>query len=437
MAHIQPHFQTYLVGGAVRDRLLNLVVKDRDWVVVGATAEHLLKCGYRQVGQDFPVFLHPQSKEEYALARTESKRGHGYQGFAVNFTPNITLEQDLLRRDLTINAIAQDPNGELYDPYGGISDLHQRILRHVSPAFSEDPLRVLRTARFHARFAHLGFQIAAETQILMRQITASGELLHLSAERIWLETQKALATDSPHVYFQTLRQCGALAVLFPEIDTLFSVLKSSSPHPDIDSGTHTLMALKQAAKLTQHSPHATVIRFATLCHDLGSDRSINHHLSTDEHNACHILIQQFCQRLKIPNNCRDLAILSCRYHSSIHQIATTEAHDIVHLFDSLEVWRKPNNLHNLLTVCAACYHGYSQFEQCDYPQAQIALYYYQNALKADVQQIIAAGYQNQQIRKQLTLRRIELVRQQQTKLAHTAMDNDPISQHNTTQIKNR
>ncbi|MGV6988992.1 multifunctional CCA addition/repair protein [Testudinibacter sp. P80/BLE/0925] len=420
----EPHFQTYLVGGAVRDQLLGLAVQDRDWVVVGATPHQLLKCGYQQVGQDFPVFLHPQSKEEHALARTERKSGYGYQGFTVDFTPDISLEQDLLRRDLTINAIAQAENGELIDPYHGIQDLKNRTLRHVSPAFAEDPLRVLRVARFHARFAKLGFEIAPETLQLMQQISAGGELQHLSAERVWLETEKALSTDSPQIYFRTLRACGALAVLFPEINALFGVPNPEKHHPEIDSGIHTLMVLEQAATLTAETPQSAVaVRFAALCHDLGKALSpkdhLPHHHGHEERGVAPI--QQLCQRLKVPNQYRDLAVLACRYHTHIHRIQEMKAQTIVRFFDRIDAWRKPENLRHLITVCLADSRGRLGFENSNYPQAQIALEYYQSAVSADVQQIIAAGYQKQQIREQLTKRRVELVKQKKEEyLAQTS-----------------
>ena len=255
----------YLVGGAVRDGLLRLPVKDKDWVVVGATPQEMLDAGYQQVGKDFPVFLHPKSREEYALARTERKSGQGYTGFTCYAAPDVTLEQDLLRRDLTINAIAQDEHGEFIDPYNGRADIEKRLLRHVSPAFNEDPLRVLRVARFAARYAHLNFQIAPETQALMSAMAANGELEHLTPERVWKETENALTSRNPQVYFDVLRKCGALKVLFPEIDALFGVPAPEKWHPEIDTGIHVLMTLAIAAQL---SPDVDV-RFATLCHDLG------------------------------------------------------------------------------------------------------------------------------------------------------------------------
>ena len=257
--------KTYLVGGAVRDALLNLPVKDKDWVVVGTSPQAMLALGYEQVGRDFPVFLHPETHEEYALARTERKSGSGYTGFVCYSAPDVTLEQDLQRRDLTINAIAQDEQGRFYDPYGGRADLEQRRLRHVSEAFNEDPLRVLRVARFAARFAHLSFVVADETQVLMRWMVESGELNTLTPERVWKETEKALQTHNPQVYFQVLRECGALAVLFPELDNLYGVPAPAKWHPEIDTGIHALMTLAIAAQL---SPEVDV-RFATLFHDVG------------------------------------------------------------------------------------------------------------------------------------------------------------------------
>ncbi|ORM82214.1 multifunctional CCA tRNA nucleotidyl transferase/2'3'-cyclic phosphodiesterase/2'nucleotidase/phosphatase, partial [Pantoea deleyi] len=257
--------KTFLVGGAVRDALLNLPVTDKDWVVTGATPEAMLEQGYQQVGRDFPVFLHPKSREEYALARTERKNGKGYTGFVTWSAPDVTLEQDLQRRDLTINAIAQDENGDLVDPYHGQRDMALRLLRHVSDAFSEDPLRVLRVARFAARFAHLNFRIAPETQQLMQQMAESGELSNLTAERVWKETEKALGSRNPQVYFQVLRDCGALKVLFPELDNLFGVPAPIRWHPEIDTGVHTLMTLAMAAALSGEID----VRFATLFHDVG------------------------------------------------------------------------------------------------------------------------------------------------------------------------
>ncbi|MDN6652498.1 MAG: multifunctional CCA addition/repair protein, partial [Enterobacterales bacterium] len=308
----------FLVGGAVRDKRLNLPVYDRDWVIEGATPEELTAQGFQQVGKDFPVFLHPKSREEYALARTERKSGHGYTGFVTYFAPDVTLEQDLLRRDLTINAMAESADGTLIDPYGGLNDLNNKVLRHVSDAFHEDPLRVLRVARFAARFAHLGFHVAPETMALMAQMTADNELQNLTPERVWRETEKALITQSPQVYFQVLRDCGALAVLFPEIDNLFGVPAPEKWHPEIDTGIHTLMALAIAAELTDEID----VRFATLTHDLGKGLTPpeywpHHH----GHGPAGVkLVEALCQRLRVPNAIRELAKIVAEYHDLIHTV---------------------------------------------------------------------------------------------------------------------
>ena len=309
--------KTYLVGGAVRDALLNYPVVEHDWVVVGARPEDLLSQGYTQVGKDFPVFLHPQTKDEYALARTERKQGHGYTGFAVHYDPDVTLEEDLARRDLTINAMARDDDGSIVDPYGGQRDLEARLLRHVSDAFVEDPLRVLRTARFAARFAHLGFTVAPETMELMADIVSQGELAHLPAERLWVEMDKSLAERNPEVFVTVLRECGALAALLPELEALFGVPQTAEHHPEIDTGVHTLMSLEQAVLL---SPD-TDVRFAVLIHDLGKGttpqdewpRHIAH-----EHSGLK-LVKDVCQRLKVPNQHRDLALKVCEFHTHCHR----------------------------------------------------------------------------------------------------------------------
>lgn len=409
--------QQYLVGGAVRDALLKLPVKDRDWVVVGATPELLRELGYQQVGKDFPVFLHPQTSEEYALARQERKKGYGYTGFDVDTSPDITLEQDLIRRDLTINAIAQDQQGNLIDPFNGLQDLTMRILRHISPAFCEDPLRVLRVARFYARFAHLGFTIATETLTLMTTMVQRGELDYLTSERVWIETEKALATNSPQLYFSTLHKCGALKVLFPEIDALFGVPNPPKHHPEIDSGIHTLMVLAQATALTKDHKNATSIRFAALCHDLGKALSPKenwpHHYGHEQKGLAPI--KRLCQRLKVPNQYRDLALLCCEYHTHIHRITEMRADTIIKFFNKIDVWRRPENLTQLILVCIADSHGRTGFESCDYPQANIATALYQAALTVNVQDIIQQGYEKQAIKEQLTLQRIKAVEVEKAK----------------------
>ncbi len=358
----------YLVGGAVRDQLLGLPVKDRDFLVVGATAEQLLAQGFQQVGQIFQC-LHPETKEEYALARQERKNGNGYNGFICDFSPNVTLEQDLIRRDLTINAIAQDENSTLFDPYGGVQDLENRLLRHVSPAFSEDPLRVLRVARFAARFHSFGFTIAPETLKLMREMVQSGELKHLTAERVWLETQKAFETDNPHVYFDILRLIGALKVLFPELDRLFGVPQPPQHHPEIDSGKHTLMVLQQAKRLAKKAENPTALLFAALCHDLGKGLTpadiLPHHYG---HEVKGIQpTRELANRLKIPTEIKDFALLVTEYHTHCHKMAELRPETVIKLFNSLDVWRKPNRFFDFLFACEADARGRLGFEQRNYP----------------------------------------------------------------------
>ncbi|HDL4654482.1 TPA: multifunctional CCA addition/repair protein [Mannheimia haemolytica] len=402
----------YLVGGAVRDQLLGLPVKDRDFLVVGAAAEQLLAQGFQQVGADFPVFLHPETKEEYALARQERKNGNGYNGFICDFSPNVTLEQDLIRRDLTINAIAQDENSTLFDPYGGVQDLENRLLRHVSPAFSEDPLRVLRVARFAARFHSFGFTIAPETLKLMREMVQSGELKHLTAERVWLETQKAFETDNPHVYFDILRLIGALKVLFPELDRLFGVPQPPQHHPEIDSGKHTLMVLQQAKRLAKKAENPTALLFAALCHDLGKGLTpadiLPHHYG---HEVKGIQpTRELANRLKIPTEIKDFALLVTEYHTHCHKMAELRPETVIKLFNSLDVWRKPNRFFDFLFACEADARGRLGFEQRNYPQPELAKKYYQAAIEIDVQQVIQDGFEKQAIREELNKRRVYAVR---------------------------
>ena len=416
---VQTPFHVYLVGGAVRDQLLNLPVKDRDWVIVGATPQTLIDLGYQQVGKDFPVFLHPQSKEEYALARTERKSGQGYTGFICDFSADITLEQDLIRRDLTINAIAQDLQGNLYDPYHGAGDLRQRILRHVSPAFVEDPLRVLRVARFAARYHHLGFTIAPETLQLMQTLTLQGELQHLTAERVWAETEKALNEKNPEIYFETLRQVGALAVLFPELDALYGVPNPAKYHPEIDSFVHTMMVLQQATLLSEQVDcHKSAVRFAAICHDLGKAKTPK---SNWPHHHGHEKLgitptRNLCKRLKVPSYYQQLAELTCEYHTHIHKIFELRPETVVKLFNTFDVWRKPLRFMEFLLVCFADTRGRKGFEHSQYPQQEFALALYQAALKVDVQSIIAAGFEHKAIRDQLNRGRIFAVKQKRAEI---------------------
>ena len=416
---VKTPFHVYLVGGAVRDQLLNLPVKDRDWVIVGATPQTLIDLGYQQVGKDFPVFLHPQSKEEYALARTERKSGQGYTGFICDFSADITLEQDLIRRDLTINAMAQDLQGNLYDPYHGADDLRQRILRHVSPAFVEDPLRVLRVARFAARYHHLGFTIAPETLQLMQTLTEQGELQHLTAERVWAETEKALNEKNPEIYFETLRQVGALAVLFPELDALYGVPNPAKYHPEIDSFVHTMMVLQQATLLSEQVDcHKSAVRFAAICHDLGKAKTPQsnwpHHHGHEKLGI--VPTRNLCKRLKVPSYYQQLAELTCEYHTHIHKIVELRPETVVKLFNTFDVWRKPLRFMEFLLVCFADTRGRKGFEHSQYPQQEFALALYQAALKVDIQSIIAAGFEHKAIRDQLNRGRIFAVKQKRAEI---------------------
>lgn len=399
--------EIYLVGGAVRDKLLNIKVKDRDWVVVGATPQQLLAQNYQQVGKDFPVFLNPKTKEEYALARTERKSGQGYTGFDCYAAPDVTIEDDLIRRDLTINAIAQREDGSLIDPFNGQQDIDNKILRHISPAFSEDPLRVLRVARFAARFAHLGFTIAPETMSLMRQLASSDELSHLTPERVWIEMAKALDSQSPQVFFEVLREAQALKILLPEIDQLFGVPNPPKWHPEIDSGVHTMMVVEQAARLTTDP----VVRFAALVHDVGKaltppQKWPSHH----GHGQSGLkLIAALSQRLRIPNQYKELAMLVSDHHCKIHRCDDMRKDTIIKLFDKLDVWRKPERYYQFLLTCEADARGRLHFEQCDYPQRQTMLNYFEMARRVEVQVIIKQGISGADIKPALFKARVAAI----------------------------
>ncbi|EGT77510.1 putative tRNA nucleotidyltransferase-like protein [Haemophilus haemolyticus M21127] len=410
--------KVYLVGGAVRDQLLGLPVKDRDWIVVGAVPATLLSLGYQQVGKDFPVFLNPKTKEEYALARTERKASAGYTGFICDFSPTITLEQDLIRRDLTINAMAQSEDGEIIDPYGGKQDLENRILRHISPAFSEDPLRVLRVARFAARYHSLGFKIASETLALMAELASSGELQHLTAERVWLETEKALNEKNPEIYFETLHKTGALRVLFPEIDALYGVPNPVKHHPEVDSFIHTMLVLKQAVNLTENNPilNKSSIRFAAICHDLGKaltpQNILPHHYGHEQ--AGIKPTRSLCKRLKVPSYFQELAELTCEFHTHIHKAFELRAETVITLFNRFDVWRKPQRFQEFLQVCLADTRGRTSFENKDYPQIDYINQLLHAANEVDVRQVIADGFEKQEIRNELMKRRILAVKQIKT-----------------------
>jgi len=358
----------YLVGGAVRDKLLNRPVVDHDHVVVGALPEELLALGYKPVGKDFPVFLHPATGEEYALARTERKSGRGYHGFVFQADPTITLEQDLARRDLTINAIAEDEHGALTDPFGGVRDIEARVLRHVSPAFVEDPVRVLRVARFAARFAPLGFTVADETMALMRRMVADGEVDHLVPERVWAETRKALAEPQPSAFLRVLRECGALAVLFPEIDALYGVPQRAEFHPEIDTGVHVEMVLDAAAQL---APGNDVVGFCALTHDLGKALTLADELPRHvghEHRGVAPL-RALAARLKVPTEHAALAELVCREHLNAHRAFELKPATVLKLLGALDALRRPARLELFLAACEADKRGRRGHEHDAYPQA--------------------------------------------------------------------
>ncbi|GGP22982.1 multifunctional CCA addition/repair protein [Silvimonas iriomotensis] len=355
----------YRVGGAVRDEMLGLPVKDVDWVVVGATPDDMVAQGYKPVGKDFPVFLHPQTHEEYALARTERKSGHGYKGFQVYAAPDVTLEEDLLRRDLTINAMAQGEDGQIVDPFNGADDVKAGVLRHVSIAFVEDPVRVLRLARFAARF---DFAVAPETMDLMREMVRSGEVDHLVPERVWQEIAKGLMEDTPSRMFTVLRECGALARVMPEIDALFGVPQPEKHHPEIDTGVHVMMVIDYAAR--QQLPLAT--RFAALCHDLGKARTPEEMLPSHHgHEGKGVpLVEQFCERIRAPAECRDLAIMVCRDHTNVHRARELRAGTVLELFGRCDGLRKPDRFSAMLDACAADARGRLGLENTPYPQAE-------------------------------------------------------------------
>ncbi len=359
-----PRLKTFAVGGAVRDEILGLPVRDRDWVVVGATPEHMISRGFRPVGRDFPVFLHPQSREEYALARTERKTAPGYKGFAFHADTGVTLEEDLARRDLTINAIAKAEDGSYVDPYGGRRDLEDRLLRHVSPAFAEDPVRVLRVARFAARFPD--FRIADETLGLMARMVDCGEVDHLVAERVWQELSRGLMEEKPSRMFETLRVCGALKKILPELDALWGVPQRADYHPEVDTGVHIMMVIDVAAAMALSLP----ARFAALTHDLGKaltpadvlPRHIGHEAATVA------LLPPLCERLRVPTDCRETSLLVAGFHTDIHRGEELRPTTVVRLLERCDVFRRPERFEEVLAACEADYRGRLGFEDRPYPQ---------------------------------------------------------------------
>lgn len=399
----------YLVGGAVRDELLGLPVRERDWVVVGAEPQALLDRGFKLVGRDFPVFLHPQTGEEYALARTERKTAPGYRGFETRFSADVTLEEDLERRDLTINAIAKNlDSGELIDPFGGIHDIEKRVLRHVSAAFVEDPVRVLRAARFTARFAILGFEIAPETMQLMREIAARGELDALVPERVWQETQRALGEPAPAKYFEVLRQSDALPVVFPEVAALFGVPQPERWHPEIDSGIHTLMVIEQAARLSSDPE----VRFAALTHDLGKGTTPREqwprHIAHEQRSVG--LIETLCARLRIPNSYRDLARLVGRYHLIVHRALDVRPSTLLELLESTDAFRRPARFEQFLLACEADARGRKGLENRDYPQADYLRRVREATASAALNETERQGLRGEEIAERLRVRRLEAVK---------------------------
>lgn len=396
----------YLVGGAVRDKLLSYPVHEKDWVVVGATAEMLLKQGYRQVGKDFPVFLHPETQEEYALARKERKSGQGYYGFECDFDPSVSLEEDLLRRDLTINAMAMDENGRLIDPYHGLEDLKNKKLRHVSPAFAEDPVRVLRLARFAARYYHLGFRLAEETRLLMYHMVKQGELRHLVAERVWQEWQKSLTEKNPEQFIEVLRACGALKVVLPEIDKLFGVPNSRHYHPEVDSGIHTLMVLQQASRLSL----LPEVRFAALLHDLGKAVTpMGEWPKHRGHDKTGLpIIEQLCQRLRIPASYRKLALKVCDLHLNLHRLFELKATTIVSKLEEMDAFRRPELFDKILLASEADALGVAAERR--YPQADAWHYVQQECAKITAKAIVEQGYEGEAVKEQLSIRRVACVK---------------------------
>jgi tRNA nucleotidyltransferase (CCA-adding enzyme) len=403
--------KTYLVGGAVRDKLLGRPIKDRDWVVVGSSPEQMLAKGYQAVGADFPVFLHPKTKEEYALARIERKIGAGYTGFSCDASSSVSLEDDLFRRDLTINAMAMDDQGNIIDPYNGQHDLDNRLLRHVSDAFVEDPLRVLRVARFAARYHSLGFHIAPETLTLMQTIVVNGELTSLSAERVWQETARSLLETHPEIYFENLRACEAMAVWFPEVDILWGIPNPPKWHPEIDTGIHTMMVLQQAVKLSDKLSNKLSIRFAALVHDLG--KGLTPHENWPSHQGHEKLgleaINTLCDRLKAPNNCRELGLMVSEYHTHVHQAFDLKASTVLGMLNRCDVWRKPQRFADFLLTCMADARGRTTFEDSEYKNAEYIWQAYEAAAKVDIKAIVAKGYIGKAIKEQTEQQRISLI----------------------------
>jgi tRNA nucleotidyltransferase (CCA-adding enzyme) len=399
--------EKYLVGGAVRDQLLGYPVKERDWVVVGETPESMIKQGFRAVGKDFPVFLHPDTHEEYALARTERKSAPGYKGFIVHADVDVTLEQDLQRRDLTINAIALTPEGDIFDPYGGKDDLDKRLFRHVSPAFAEDPVRILRVARFAARYHHLGFKLASDTQELMRAMVDAREVDHLVPERVWAELFKALNETTPSAFFYTLKDCGALEKIFPEIYNLFGVPQPPKYHPEIDTGVHSIMCLEQAALLTTKPE----VRFAALVHDLGKALSpkdnLPHHYGHETKGLP--VLEAMCERLRVPNAFKSLAQHVMQYHTHCHKVTELKPSTLVDLLNTLGAFKQHNQFAEFLLACEADAKGRTGLENKPYPQATYLFTVAKTAASVDTSALINGDLQGAEIGEAIRRLRIQAV----------------------------
>lgn len=399
--------EIYLVGGAVRDTLLGLEPKDRDWVVVGATPQQMQKLGYKAVGKDFPVFLHPETKEEYALARTERKTAPGYHGFAFHAAPDVTLEEDLRRRDLTINAMAMDAAGNIIDPFNGQEDLEAGRLRHVSNAFVEDPVRILRIARYAARYARWGFRVAHGTQALMKRMVESGEVDALVAERVWQELEQALGEVAPQRFFEVLRNCGALARIFPELEALFGVPQPKHHHPEEDSGIHTMLVLEQAARLTPD----TRIRFAALVHDLGKGTTPEaewpRHIAHEARGVP--LVEALCQRLRVPKEYRELAVVVTREHLHYHRAAELRPATILKLLERIDVFRRPERLQQFLLACEADSRGRPGFEELHFEATDIFHRAYQAAISVEASEVVARGYSGKAVGEELHRLRIAAI----------------------------
>ncbi|MBV1877764.1 MAG: multifunctional CCA addition/repair protein [Pseudomonadales bacterium] len=400
-------FEVYLVGGAVRDDLLGIAVADRDWVVIGASVDELLNLGYRQIGNEFPCFLHPQTKEEYALARTEIKSGMGHTGFVCDFGPEITLEEDLSRRDLTINAIAKNAAGEYVDPYGGRRDLKSRTLRHVSAAFVEDPLRVLRVARFAARYSALGFTVHADTMALMQQLVTRGELSSLTPERVWKEMSRALLETRPSEFFRVLRACGALAVILPELDQLFGVPQPPLHHPEIDTGEHVMLAIDFA----KQQFNSITVSWAVLLHDLGKG------LTAADEWPKHIkhevrgvpLVETVSKRFKVPKELAAVARLVVEHHLRCHRLSSVKPAAIMRLLEALDAFRRPVRVEYFTRACEADARGRLGFDARSYPQAKLLIHCMLEAKQVEIKLLLDQGYKGIKLAEQIRLMRIKAI----------------------------